>query len=201
MPRARVSVHLSRSAQPARLGGARPGDAGARRHQTPHQHLRPDAHDLHGRPASSVGDRRSHLEGLLDRPVAGRHARRRHDAHQDGMDSPERSADERQGDDDRVLRPQRRRLDPHVGVAGPGVPHRTARQERGFRAGRPQSAARRTFSTNVTPWSRLSARRASCPHTSWARRRSTKSSRIGSTFRSSPSMAGQKPCIRNSWTS
>ena len=70
---------------------------------------------MDGRPHPGP-ERAAHLDGILDRPLRRRHADRRDHAPQAGVGPPQRHADERPGDDDRVLRPQRRHVMTHIVV-------------------------------------------------------------------------------------
>ncbi len=142
VPGARVSVHLSRSDQHRDLGRAGAGHARSHRHQAPHQHVRSGANHLHGWPPASAGVRGAHVDGLLDRPVAGQHARGHDHAHQEGLAAAERRAGERSRDAHGVLRAQRRGDDAHQRDRGSRIPHGAAGEERGVRsqhAGRPAS--------------------------------------------------------------
>ena len=130
MPRARVSVHLPRADQPAHLGRTRPEHAGAGGDQAHHQHLRPDPDDLHGRAAAPVGARATHVDGILDRRMAGRHAGREDIPSEAGLAPAQRPADERPGDDDRVLLAQRRHPDPRQRHPRSGLSDRGPHQER-----------------------------------------------------------------------
>ena len=94
---------------------------------------------MDGRPHPPVV-RRAHVDGVLDRPVAGQHAGRHDHAHQEGLAAEERRAGKRSGDADRVLRAHRRRADADQRDRRSRVSHRAAGQERGVRpehAGRP----------------------------------------------------------------
>ena len=90
VPGALVAVYPARPAEHAHLGGTRSADPADRRDSPGHQQLSAAADVLDGRPAASVGVRRAHLDGLLDRPVGRRHAGRDDHAHQADVASPER---------------------------------------------------------------------------------------------------------------
>jgi hypothetical protein len=73
----------------------------------------------------------AHLDGFFHRPLGRRHAHRRHDAPQAGLDSTQRHPDERSGGVHRVHRAQRRHAVAYQRRRRSGVPGRTAREERG----------------------------------------------------------------------
>ena len=112
------------------------------RDQALHQHVRADPHHLDGWPSTSGSERRSHLDGILDRALRGRHAGCRDDAPQAGMGAAQWPSDERPRDDDGILRAERRHHDAHLRARRSGLPDRAPRQEPGLLAQRARADRR-----------------------------------------------------------
>ena len=87
------------------------------------------ARHLDGRASASAGVRGAHLAGFLHRRWEGDTPRRDDDAPQGGLDSPQRAAHDRSGDDGRSVHPPRRTADAHLHHRGPDLSHRAARQD------------------------------------------------------------------------
>ena len=103
VPGALIAVHPARPVEHADLGGTPSRDAAGRGHSPRHQQLSAAADGVDGRPAPSVGARRTHVDGLFDRPLGGRHAGRHDQPHQADVASPQRRSAERPGHADRAL--------------------------------------------------------------------------------------------------
>ncbi len=108
--RAHVSPYIYRGPVRVRISEERdPETQARRRRQALHEHLRAGAHDLAGWTATSLRTRAAHLDGILDRGVAGQCPQGAHHAPEAGLAPPQRRADERPRDDDGVLLPPRQR--------------------------------------------------------------------------------------------
>ncbi len=145
-------------------------------HQAPHPHsvAGAAARHLDGWSSTSARIRRAYLAGILDGPVGRQRARREDDAPQGGVDSSQRAAHHRPGDDDRALHPARELPHARVHDRGSQLPHRAADQDERISADAESGDAAVSRATRP---SRCRARRATCRTICPARTRSSRSSR------------------------
>ena len=128
--RAHVSPYIYRGPIQVRITEViDPGTQTVDRHQALPQHLRAGADHLARRPSASARGSAAHVDGILDRRVAGHRAEGLHDPSETGLAPAQRRADERQGHDDGILLPARQRPHADDHHRGSGVPQRAARQD------------------------------------------------------------------------